>query len=60
MTRQRWGALLWILGLLAFPAQAITAAQWPQPYSWSTNFISDLGVTTCSSPSGYCHGTYTP
>jgi hypothetical membrane protein len=48
VTRQRWGALVWVLGLLTFPAQAIAAAQWPQPYSWSTNFISDLGVTTCS------------
>jgi hypothetical membrane protein len=47
MIRLRWGALFWILGLLSFPAQLIAAAQWPQRYSWTSNFISDLGVTTC-------------
>lgn len=47
MNRLRWGAWLWILGLLTFPAQLIAAALWPQPYSWSSNFISDLGVTAC-------------
>ena len=25
----------------------IAAAQWPQRYSWTSNLISDLGVTTC-------------
>ena len=47
MTRLRWGAALWTLCLLTFPAQVIAAAQWPNPYSWSSNFISDLGVTAC-------------
>lgn len=47
MNRLRWGAVLWILGLLVFPAQFIAAALWPQPYSWASNFISDLGVTAC-------------
>jgi hypothetical membrane protein len=47
MTRLRWGALLWITGLLTFPAQMLAAAQWPRGYSWVSNLISDLGVTTC-------------
>ena len=47
MTKLRWGATLWILGLLILPAQIISAAAWPERYSWSSNFISDLGVTTC-------------
>ncbi|POH62601.1 DUF998 domain-containing protein [Cryobacterium zongtaii] len=47
MTRLRWGALLWIAGLVTVPAQLIAAAQWPQRYSWTSNLISDLGVTTC-------------
>ncbi|WP_422391902.1 DUF998 domain-containing protein [Arthrobacter sp. N1] len=47
MTRTRLGATLWILCLLTFPAQAFAAAQWPNQYSWSSNFISDLGVTEC-------------
>ncbi len=47
MTKLRWGATLWILGLLILPAQIIAAAAWPERYSWSSNFISDLGVTTC-------------
>ncbi|WP_247828648.1 DUF998 domain-containing protein [Arthrobacter antioxidans] len=47
MTRLRWGATLWILGLLTFPAQYVAAALWPQRYSWVSNLISDLGVTAC-------------
>ncbi|QOD44085.1 DUF998 domain-containing protein [Clavibacter zhangzhiyongii] len=47
MTRIRWGATLWVLGLVAFPAQIVAAAMWPRTYSWRTNFISDLGVTAC-------------
>jgi hypothetical membrane protein len=47
MTRLRWGALLWIAGLVTVPAQLIAAAQWPQRYSWTSNLISDLGVTSC-------------
>ncbi|WP_186764253.1 DUF998 domain-containing protein [Arthrobacter yangruifuii] len=47
MTRLRLGAALWTLCLLTFPTQVIAAAQWPNPYSWSSNFISDLGVTSC-------------
>ncbi|WP_434995217.1 DUF998 domain-containing protein [Arthrobacter sp. Ld5] len=47
MTRLRWGATLWVLCLLTFPAQILAAALWPRPYSWSANLISDLGVTSC-------------
>lgn len=47
MTKIRWGALCWILCALTFPAQIIAALQWPQAYSWSSNLISDLGVTSC-------------
>ncbi|PQZ95001.1 hypothetical protein CQ018_06615 [Arthrobacter sp. MYb227] len=47
MTRVQWGAASWILCLLTFPLQFLAAAKWPQPYSWSSNLISDLGVLSC-------------
>lgn len=47
MTRRRWGAALWVLCVLTYPAQFLAAAQWPQAYSWRSNTISDLGVTSC-------------
>lgn len=47
MTRIQWGAVCWVLCALTFPAQIAAAAKWPQPYSWSFNLISDLGVTEC-------------
>lgn len=47
MTRVQWGAASWILCLLTFPMQFFAAAQWPQPYSWTSNLISDLGVLGC-------------
>lgn len=47
MTRLRLGAMLWVLCILTFPAQVLAASQWPTPYSWASNFISDLGVTSC-------------
>ncbi|CEA07960.1 hypothetical protein BN1051_01294 [Arthrobacter saudimassiliensis] len=40
--------MLWILCLIAFPAQLAAALQWPRPYSWRANTISDLGVTGCA------------
>lgn len=43
------GAWCWALGALTMPAQVIAAARWPQPYSWTSNLISDLGVTACGS-----------
>lgn len=48
MTRHSWGAALWALALLTFPAQILSAAQWPRTYSWTSNLISDLGVTSCA------------
>lgn len=48
MSRHHIGASLWVLSILTFPAQIIAAAQWPHPYSWASNLISDLGVTTCA------------
>ncbi|WAP51800.1 DUF998 domain-containing protein [Arthrobacter sp. ATA002] len=33
---------------MTYPAQIIAAAQWPRPYSWVSNTISDLGFTACA------------
>ena len=43
------GGGAWILStLLYFLAQGYVAAGWVHPtYSWSSNYISDLGNTTC-------------
>ncbi|MET7458191.1 DUF998 domain-containing protein [Streptomyces sp. NPDC005574] len=51
--RLRWGAAAWILGVLQyFVCQVVVAAQWKTSYSWTRNFLSDLGNTSC--------GTFTP
>ncbi|PWD51786.1 DUF998 domain-containing protein [Serinibacter arcticus] len=47
MTSKRVGALLWILTLAYWPLQVLVAGRWPEPYSWSANYISDLGATLC-------------
>lgn len=36
-----------MLCLITFPLQFVAAAMWPQPYSWNSNLISDLGVLGC-------------
>lgn len=41
------GPILWILGLQYMVVQLVVAAAWPWPYSWSNNYISDLGNTEC-------------
>lgn len=41
------GPLIYMLSVQYFAAQAVVAAVWPVPYSWSVNFISDLGNTAC-------------
>ncbi len=42
------GGVLWILSALQFAvAQLIVASTWSPPYSWSNNYISDLGNTAC-------------
>lgn len=40
------GALL-AATLLYFVAEVVVAHQWPRPYDWSLNMISDLGVPEC-------------
>ena len=47
MTRTRIGAILWILCLQYFVAEAIAIHGWPGLYSFSQNYISDLGAVTC-------------
>jgi hypothetical membrane protein len=44
----------WVLAPIVFLlAQLFTALGWSRPYSWATNNISDLGVTSCGPwPSG--------
>src|SRR3954468_21014564 len=43
----RRGALIWILAIQFFIAQAIVQAAWTTPFSLTANYISDLGNTTC-------------
>ena len=47
MKRQQIGGILWMGSCLYLPAQVLTALRWPRPYSWTDNFISDLGETAC-------------
>ncbi len=41
------GALLWMCCAQFFIAEHIVRSAWTLPYSFSTNFISDLGSTAC-------------
>ena len=41
------GAAALLLSAEYFAAEAIAAAAWTRPYSYSRNYISDLGVTRC-------------
>ncbi len=46
--RLRWGAALWILAVVQyFVTQIVVASAWTTPYSWTRNFISDLGNSRC-------------
>lgn len=46
--RIRVGAVLLVLGTVQFlAAHLIAQGAWPGPYSWSANYISDLGAVTC-------------
>ncbi|MET7685598.1 DUF998 domain-containing protein [Streptomyces sp. NPDC005423] len=46
--RLRWGAAAWTVGVAQyFICQVVVAAQWKTSYSWTHNFISDLGNTAC-------------
>lgn len=43
------GALLYLLAAEYFILELVAAAAWSEPaYSWTGNYISDLGVTSCS------------
>jgi hypothetical membrane protein len=43
----RSGAIVWMLAIQFFIAQAIVQSAWTTPFSLSTNYISDLGNTVC-------------
>ena len=47
MTDRR-GAILWVLCLQYFVAEAIVAQGYCGPYNLPTNYISDLGARTCA------------
>lgn len=50
------GALAWIVAeVLVLVTQVVVAAGWATPYSWSGNYISDLGNTACG-PFAVPHG----
>jgi len=43
------GGLVYLLALEYFFAEQVAAAAWGTPsYSWASNYISDLGITSCS------------
>jgi hypothetical membrane protein len=48
MTKIRLGALLWILCLQYFVAEAVAISGWRGPYSLRFDYISDLGAVGCS------------
>jgi len=52
--RQRWGALLWMVGVLQFVLGMIVTQELygPPSYSVTGNYISDLGAVHCKSWSG--------
>ena len=42
------GGFVWIVAVVQyFEFQFVTAANWIPPYSWTANYISDLGNTSC-------------
>ena len=50
------GGIAWIAATLQyFAAQGVAATAWHPPYSWSGNYISDLGNTACG-PFAVPHG----
>src|SRR5262245_31530718 len=44
----RLGAIIWMLAVQFFIAQAVVQSAWTTPFSLKQNFISDLGNTTCA------------
>jgi hypothetical membrane protein len=48
------GAILWVLCVQFFVAEQFVRNAWTTPYSWSANYISDLGAAYCTNrPVGY-------
>ena len=45
--RSRFAGLVWFFVGGYFVAQPVVASAWPRPYSWSVDYISDLGATRC-------------
>lgn len=45
--RELIGSLLYISSVQYFVVQLIAASRWRQPFSWTSNAISDLGNTSC-------------
>src|SRR5437868_11125544 len=48
------GPTFWVISIQYYVTQLIVAADWPRPYSWVNNAISDLGNTAC----GFYNGRY--
>ncbi|GAB2535604.1 DUF998 domain-containing protein [Nocardia heshunensis] len=47
-TRLHWvTSVCWLLTLVYFPVSLAVAHAWPEGYSLSDNYISDLGITRC-------------
>ncbi|TDE94804.1 DUF998 domain-containing protein [Occultella glacieicola] len=46
--RRTLGALAYLAGMLYPVVEIVVALAWAGGYSWSTNFISDLGLTQCA------------
>jgi hypothetical membrane protein len=44
----RLGAILWMACLQFFVAEQVVSHAWTIPYSFSTNYVSDLGATACT------------
>jgi hypothetical membrane protein len=44
----RLGAILWIACVQFFLAEQVVRRAWTIPYSFATNYVSDLGATGCS------------
>ncbi len=43
-----WGGAVFIVSTIQYGiAQIVAASAWTPAYSWSNNFISDLGNTAC-------------
>ncbi|WP_168217692.1 DUF998 domain-containing protein [Occultella kanbiaonis] len=45
--RRTLGGLAYLAGLLYPVVEVVAASAWANGYSWSSNFISDLGLTQC-------------